>query len=176
MMLRSFLLSSVVLFALLAGGCASTAGDSGYPSLARRAVELRLNAPSDSPPPAPPPPQVTTDLVTAISALEADASRGDAAFQAELTQTQRLVAGARGNAVGSEAWFVAQAALSGLDQTLRPSRLALAELDRLHVAAEMDGRMADAEALAAAAGRVAAMAAAQRTAFDQLGGLLSNGS
>lgn len=173
-MLRPTLFLSALGPVVLLSGCASIADDGTYPSLERRAVEVRLNAPADSPPPAPPPPPaVTADLVTAIAGLEADAGRGDAAFRTALAAVQRQVSAARGAAAGSESWFVAQAALSGLDQTRGPTTLALTELDRLHLAAEMDGRTADAEALAVAAARVAATAAAQRAAFDQLAGALA---
>lgn len=172
-MLRTYRLSVIAFGLLIASGCASVGDDATYPSLERRAVEARLNPPADSPAPPPTPPSVTADLASAISALEADALRGEAAFRAELAVTQQRVAAARGAASGSAAWFAAQAAISGLDQTRAPSRLALAELDRLHLAAEMDGRGADAALLAAAAARVAAIAAGQRMAFDQLSGMLA---
>lgn len=168
---RTHALTASVL-ALLASGCTTVADSGAYPSLERRAVELRLGAPVDSPPPEPVPPVVTADLVTAIAALEADAARGEAAFRAALAAAQQEVAAARTAPAESPAWFSAQAALSGLEQTRRATRLALAELDRLHMAAEMDGRTADAALLAAAAARVAALAAAQAADFAALEGAL----
>ncbi len=172
-MLRSVLLATTLIPALLFSGCTSVTDSGAYPSLDRRSIELRVNPPADSPPPAVVPPPVTAELTTAIAALEADAGRGDMAFQTSFATVRPMVTAARSAASGTEGWFAAQAALSGLDQALGATRLALTELDRLHVAAEMDGRAADAVLLAGAAARVARMAAQQRAAFDQLGGMLA---
>lgn len=171
---RRLLPLPILAAALMATGCTSIADDAGYPSLERRAVEVRLNARADSPAPEPPVPSVTADLVTAIAALEADAARGEAAFRAALSATRPAVLAARSASVGSAPWFSAQAAISGLDQTRGATRLALTELDRLQLAAELDGRSADAAALAAAAARVAALASGQLTDFTALSGALAD--
>ena len=124
--------------------CATTV-DRTYPSLARRAVELRGQVPANRPVVDAPPAVVTAELGAAISALQSDAARGQAAFAAALPGVEARVQTARGAAAGSEPWFIAQAALSVLDNARAPSTLALAELDRLVVVATLgsDVRQSD---------------------------------
>lgn len=164
------LLSSVL---PVLGGCATTP-DSDYPSLARRAIELRVPAATvpSSPQPALPEP-VTADLATAIAALDRDAMAGASAFAAGLPAAQTAVAAARGAAVESETWVLAQLAISRLDQNRAPTTVALAEADRLVGARGVAGEQAGAVELTALQARIATIAAEQRAALDQLLGALS---
>jgi hypothetical protein len=172
-MLRTPSICHSALFGLLAlaGGCASV-DDSGYPSLERRAAELRGN-PAPAPAPAPPPPPVTVAFAQAVAALNADAARGEAAFRAALPAANRMIMAARGSAVASEPWFAAQAALSALEQQRAPTLLALTEIDRLLLEAELAADANRTAPLAQLARTVAAQEAAQTAELNRLGGLLA---
>jgi hypothetical protein len=157
--------------ALLAG-CASV-DTSGYPSLERRVVEARLN-PVAGPAPAPAPPPVTAGFAQALGALSTDAARGEAAFRGALPGAERTIAAARGTALASEPWFAAQAALSALEATRAPTLLALAEIDRLLLEAELAGDANRAVPLGALARDVAAQESQQTATLNRLSGLLAN--
>jgi hypothetical protein len=109
-----------------------------------------------------PPEPVSATLEEAIRALGADADRGDAAFRAALAENRAEVVAGQGAAVGSEAWAVAQRALSRIEATRAPTTLALAELDRLVVT------QAESPQLAAQQSRVAALVAAQTALIRSL--------
>ena len=152
--------------------CASV-DDGQYPSLARRAVELRAAAPVEtSPTPALPEP-ATADLATAFAALRNDAGRGDTAFAAELARSRALIESARGSASESEAWVQAQIRVSALDSARAPSTLALAEVDRLTVERGVAGNAAGAAELASLQVEVAAMVERQNRTLDQLLAMLA---
>jgi hypothetical protein len=156
---------------LTLAGCATV--DTGdYPSLARRSIELRVNAaaPSVEQPALPEP--ATADFATALAGLDGDATRGETAFRAALGAAEQAVAGARGSARESEAWVVAQIAISRLDAARAPSTLALAEVDRLVQARALAGEAAGAAELTALQTRVAALVTGQSAMLDRLlGGL-----
>jgi len=133
-----------------------------YPSLARRPVERSATVVPSTPAAPTPPAPVSATLAEAIRGLGNDADSGEAAFRAALTETQAAVAAGRGAAVGSEAWSVAQRALSRLEAVRAPTTLALAELDRLVVT------QPESAELAAQQVRVAALVAAQAALINGL--------
>jgi hypothetical protein len=153
-------------------GCASI-DDSSYPSLERRAVEVRGNPVPAPIVEAPPIPIVTVAFSAALRALSADAGRGEAAFRAALPNAERTIMAARGGGAASESWFAAQAALSSLEQTRAPTLLALAETDRLLLEAELAGDAARTTLLAALARDVAVQETAQTEALNRLGNMLA---
>lgn len=161
------LLSRVLPIAMMLPLAACATGDmADYPSLAQRPVERRLAVP---PPPdvVPEPAPASATLEQALAALLRDAQAGDATFRAALAQV-RPVAGGLAAAAGSEEWAVAQRALSRADIARGPTRLALAELDRLAIdQAQLDGAV---EAVAAVQAQVAALVAEQNRALAALGG------
>lgn len=159
--------SKVLPIAMLLPLAACATGDmADYPSLAQRPVERRLAVP---PPPvvAPEPVPVSATLEQALAALLRDAQTGDAAFRAALAEFRPVAAGLAA-APGSEEWAVAQRALSRADIARGPTRLALAELDRLAIDQLQQGGAAD--AVAAVQAEVAALVAEQNRAMAALGG------
>ncbi|MEJ7926157.1 hypothetical protein WG908_05215 [Sphingobium sp. AN641] len=135
-MIRSRLLPSL---ALLLSGCVGAQG--GYPSLAKRPIE---GAPMAQPAPVVAPP-VAADpaLAQEVARYAAQAQAGQSAFDARLDAADRAARAAAGAGVSSEAWVVAQQAISALEQARNDSVSALASLDVLYVAranAEADGK------------------------------------
>ena len=111
----------------------------GYPSLTRRPVESRdrdaeiaakataqqaETAQTASEDPA---------LAAEVTTLGQKAMAASSAFDTRLDSSQRVVAAGRGAAIGSEAWVVAQQAISLLDSERYESVAALASLDTLYV-------------------------------------------
>lgn len=101
------------------------------PSLAPRPVEkLPINPPaepSETDTPADP------GLAARIAPLVEAARAGDAAFAGQRTETEAAVAKAGGAGEGSEAWIVAQQALSALDTARGPVRDAVAAIEAMRV-------------------------------------------
>lgn len=129
----------VLTVALLAlGGCAS-ANRSRFPSLERRAAErqygtaLPVTVPSTGAQPAPLP--ANAGFAARVSALRDRAQDAHRAFSAQQGAATRLATAARGAAPGSEAWSVAQVALAGLDSARSEGMIAMADLDRMLIAA-----------------------------------------
>lgn len=127
------------LAALSLAACASGAsGD--YPSLAKRPIEERF-AVVESVPLAPPGP-LPADLAGRLARWRSDADAAAAAFTALRGETEAAVAAARGAAPASEAWVVAQQALSRLTVARGPLVVALGDIDALYVARQ-DGDAID---------------------------------
>jgi hypothetical protein len=127
------------LAALSLAACASGAsGD--YPSLAKRPIEDRF-AVVETVPLAPPGP-LPADLAGRLERWRSDADAAAAAFTALRGETEAAVTAARGAAPGSEAWVVAQQALSRLTVARGPLTVALGDIDALYVARQ-DGDAID---------------------------------
>ena len=127
---RRALFCLVPLAVLLVAGCASGAS-ADYPSLGKRAIEERFAVVETVP--LPPPGPLPTDLAARLERWRADAATADAAFAALRAETAAAVAAARGAAPGSEAWVVAQQALSRLAVARGPVVAALGDADALYI-------------------------------------------
>ena len=114
--------------ALFLSGCAQTL--TGYPSLAKRAVE---NAPVAEPVAAPVPVEADPALQAQVDRLSAQAQAGSAAFDKAWPAADRAARAAAGAAVSSERWVAAQLAISALEAARNDSVSALASLDTLYV-------------------------------------------
>ena len=114
--------------ALFLSGCAQTL--TGYPSLAKRAVE---NAPVAEPVAAPAPVEADPALQAQVDRLSAQAQAGSAAFDKAWPAADRAARAAAGAAVSSELWVAAQLAISALEAARNDSVSALASLDTLYV-------------------------------------------
>lgn len=167
-MKRTLLLCTLASPALLVlAGCATT-GEDGYPDLGPRAVEGRLDTvPPEAValPPAPPP---AADLAARIVQLAEQAEAAQQRFDAALPATQAAVTNARGAAVSSEAWVVAQSAISVLESERGPASDALAEADALIIARADSGERAGTDELTALRDRLVTMVAAQQAVIDRL--------
>ena len=119
------LLPSIALFL---SGCAGTL--TGYPSLAKRAVE---NAPVGEAPAPPAPIAADPALLAQVDRLAAQAQAGSAAFDKAWPGADRATRAASGAAVSSESWVTAQLAISALEAARNDSVSALASLDTLYV-------------------------------------------
>lgn len=135
----------------------SACGGADYPSLAIRPAERitgTAEAAQPSPEPSTAPLPASVDVTGPAANLVAQAQGAHQRFLARRAETERLISGARGKAVGSEAWSVASVALASLESARSDAMVALAELDERYAAqsivAESDGNPADAAALAAA--------------------------
>ena len=119
--MRRAVLIPIIMF----GACSSTGGP--YPSLQPRAAErldprLPVVRPMNDRP-------VTPALAARLNALVADARSASGAFEAAVSEAERLAASA--GAPQSEGWTVAQEALSAAVAARRPVALALAEIDTI---------------------------------------------
>ena len=142
--------------------CATAPGD--YPSLAIREAERVSGTLQPAQPYVPPPvPQAT--LADAAS-LVAQARAAHAAYGSRLSGVRSTVSAARGAEFGSERWAVASVAVTQLETERSRAMIALAELDRLHVAAATEGGAVD--ELAAAQAEVARIVAEQTAGIDEL--------
>ncbi len=112
------------LVALAAAGCADT---KGYPSLAPRAVEKVENTTIPAPPLAAA--SIGADSRRRINEAATRANEASSAFNAALANAQSAVAEARGAAFGTDSWINAQTAISALERTRAPIKLALSDLD-----------------------------------------------
>lgn len=121
------LAAATTLCLFTAAGCAGTTEH--YPSLAPRAIEKRGEEPESAP--LPPPAPADSSMAQRLESLVSEARRGDAAFIAALPGTERAIIGARGAAVGGEAWIAAQQQLSALDAARTPTSTAMNALDSL---------------------------------------------
>ena len=120
----------------LLGACA-TADDGEYPSLAIRDVERVSGTLAPPAPYVPPPtPAAVSDRLTQLASEAASAHR---AFGTEAPRARTAANAARGDAVGSETWAVAQVALAALESARSRAMIALADLDRLYVDAAVQG-------------------------------------
>jgi len=110
---------------IVLSACSSTGGP--YPSLQPRATEqidprLPVMRPINDRP-------ATPALIARLGALVADAQSGNAAFEAAMSEAQRLAASA--GSPQSDGWVAAQEALSAAVAARRPVSEALAEIDAI---------------------------------------------
>ena len=104
------------------------------PSLERREVELRdRQAEAKAPPPAI---ETVSDpaLARDLAAMLARADKAEADFAVARSAAQAATGAARGDAVGSEDWSVAQTRISALDAPRRELAQILGDLEELYVA------------------------------------------
>ena len=107
------------------------------------------------------------DRAARIAALIDRANGADARFQTELAETRGSVGVASGAAVGSEAWVVAQQAISRADARRTAVSESLADLDRMQI----DGP--ESQALDQALASVSALEQGERSALLALRDRLS---
>lgn len=153
---------------LLAAGCSMPEADP--PSLGPRAIEGVLDEPAYAIAPV-----ASADdpaLAARIAELVAEAEAGDARFAELLPPTERIVSRAAGSPAESEAWIVAQVELSALDGARSPTTTALGALDEIFARQAIDGAPAEAQRLAAARARVAALYEAQARRVSALQAML----
>ncbi|MEO6153317.1 MAG: hypothetical protein ABIT09_13440 [Croceibacterium sp.] len=148
-MKRFALLAPVVLLA----ACKSDGGT--YPSLAIRPAERATGTLIPVTPYVPPP--TPPAVATSLGQLESAVTSAHAAFQREVPAARSAVNAARGSALGSEAWSVAQVSIAGLESTRSRAMIALADLDRIYAAAATEG------------GELTRIAATRDTAVAQVG-------
>ena len=142
--------------------CASAPGD--YPSLAVRDAE-RVSGTLQPAEPYVPPPASPAVLANAASLIEQAAAAYES-YRGKLAGARSAVQAARNAGFGSEPWAVASVAIAGLETERSRAMIALADLDRLTVAAATEGGATD--ELAAAQARVDAMVAEQTADIDGL--------
>jgi hypothetical protein len=123
--------------ALLLAGCATASTQ--FPSLAIRDSE-RVSGTMATPatPVAPPAPPSSATLAQ-LDQLLATVRASHAAFTTATPAARRVVANARGAALGSDAWSAAQVAVAGLESSRSDGMIALGDLDRLFVDAVVAG-------------------------------------
>jgi len=114
--------------ALLAASACAPEGP--YPSLAPRPIEKAMADSEELPAPTP----ISDDagLPARLETLAAQARRGQADYQAALSEAQE--AAAKAGPSGSDSWIVAQQALSRLEAARATTTTALADIDSLAMA------------------------------------------
>jgi hypothetical protein len=153
---------------LIALACAATAacasGPDAYPSLAIRDAE-RVSGTLQPAQPYVPTPAAPVVLQNA-QALVDQAEGAHESFRRQLDGVRNAAQAARGAGIGSERWAVASVAIAGLETERSRAMIALADLDRMAVAAATEGGALD--ELAAAQARVDAIVAQQSAEIDGL--------
>ena len=153
---------------LIALACAATAacasGRDDYPSLAIRDAE-RVTGTLQPAEPYVPTPAAPVVLANA-QALVDQAESAHESFRRQLNGARSAAQAARGARMGSERWAVASVAIAGLETERSRAMIALAELDRLAVAAATEGGALG--ELAAAQAQVDAMVAEETAGIDDL--------
>lgn len=119
----------VPIISVTLSGCAMQQGD--FPSLLKRPYE------DDSPIRESSAPAVAISSLSAeqqnrLNAAAANSGAADDQFQTRLPLVKKRVAAARGGAVSSESWIVAQMELAALEIVRSPSVEALADIDALY--------------------------------------------
>ncbi len=156
------------------GGCSSD--KAGYPSLARRPAEQAANDPAQAmPAPAPLPAfgPAPAELTARLDTLVANARAAHERFRSRSARAEQLVGSASGSAVASEAWAVATVALADLESARSDAMVALADLDALLAADQVDHAVSgggNASSIAAARDKVIAMVGEEDTALASLRG------
>ncbi|WP_417613684.1 hypothetical protein [Parasphingorhabdus sp.] len=119
----------VTIITVTLSGCAMQEGD--FPSLLKRPYEDEpvMDAATDS---AAVVASLPTDVEQKLNDAVAQSRAADAAFEARLPAVKSRVDAARGSAVSSELWVVAQMELAGLEMVRSPSVEALADIDTLY--------------------------------------------
>ncbi len=165
-MKRLLLLLPVTAASLALSACAAAQSPTA-PSLAKRAVEGRLNV---APPPVvvPPPGPLPADLAGRLARWEADGAAGQKAFAAERDSTAQLVSAAAGAAVAGERWVVAQQAISRLIAARAPLTAALADLERLYIERSVDEAIDGLPDIYALRDRLAEQVSAQDAVIEAL--------
>ncbi|GMM94090.1 hypothetical protein [Qipengyuania sp. MTN3-11] len=136
---RPHLPAGAAFLALSLAGCQSTQGV--YPSLAVRDIE-RVEGQFETAP-APPldvpnvPTEYTGTLAQRLAALGSAAREAHARFLSARQGAAQLAAAASGAEIGSDSWASAQVALADLDSIRSDTAIALADLDILAIAAEV---------------------------------------
>ena len=125
------------LLCALAAGCASTPGD--YPSLAIRDAERVSGTLQPAEPYVPAPVDAAT--LASVEGLVQQANAAYAAYRGKLERVRATALRARGASVGS--WAAASVALAELETERSRTMVALADLDRLYVAAATEGSATD---------------------------------
>jgi hypothetical protein len=158
---RQLALLSVAALALSA--CASPGR---YPSLGMRDAERATGTlqPAEAEPYVPP--ATPAETLDRLGRLVAEAQAAHQGFLAA-AERARPLAGA-GAAEGSDAWSKAQIALADLEANRSNTMISLAELDRLHVDAELAG--AELQRIAAARDEVSALIESENRTIDALRG------
>ncbi|MCE7795007.1 hypothetical protein LWE61_00395 [Sphingobium sufflavum] len=140
-----------------------------YPSLSRRPVESRdrdaelAKAAEQVVAPRP----LDAAVLAELGRLSTQATAGGSAFDRDVAQSDRAVAAAAGTAsVSSEAWILAQQALSALDASRFDSVSALAGMDSIYVEQLNGGR--DVSAVEGYRAPVLAMVDRQNDRLDSL--------
>jgi len=142
--------------------CASAPGD--YPSLAIRDAERVSGTLQPAEPYVPTP--VAPVVLANAQALVQQAGAAHESFLGQLAGARSAVQTARGAGFGSEPWAVASVAIAGLETERSRAMIALADLDRLAVAAATEGGALG--ELATAQARVDAMVAEETATIDDL--------
>lgn len=139
-----------------------------YPSLAPRPIETRdrdaeiAKAALDQPPPAP----LDASVASELARLNTQALAAAKAFDQDFAASDRTVNAARSSAATSEAWVMAQEAISALDARRYDSVTALASIDSIYV--EQLNRGGDMTAVDGYRAPVAAMVDGQNDRLDSL--------
>jgi len=130
--------------ALPLAGCAAP---EGYPTLAIRDSE-RVSSTFEAPPsPIYTPASLAGATLAELGELVESARTAHARFLSQAGETRAPVANAAGAERGSLGWSAAQAAIANLESTRADALIALADIDRLYVAAALEGEeMAQIEA------------------------------
>lgn len=117
-------------------GCAAP---EGYPSLAIRDSE-RVSGTFETPTsPIYTPPATAPATLAELGALADSARAAHARFLVQVDETRGPVANAAGAETGSLGWSAAQVAVARLESTRADALVALADIDRLYVAAAIEG-------------------------------------
>ncbi|WP_137679676.1 hypothetical protein [Aurantiacibacter suaedae] len=155
---------------LALGACATPPGD--YPSLAQREIErvdMVITPPQTIP--APPPSPAEPTLSQAEDLVKSVRSAHNAFLAGESAVRSRVAAARRANA-GSDAWALAEVALAGLSTQRSRAMVALADLDRLFIAASTSGEST--ETIGEARSEAAGMVAAQDAVLSELSAELAS--
>lgn len=161
-----------ILTLVLLTGCAG--GTAEFPSLAKRAVESRSDAPLSGPAlPAPNTPIDGASLDKANAAVRS-AREAESAFGAALAPARQAVSKAAGASFGTEAWIEAQMAVSALERARLPVKTALSDVDDLQGALISSNPAADTSALAAASRVIGDIDAEQARTVESLMAQLSS--
>lgn len=168
--------ATLLLAALLVSGCA-TPRDGRFPSLARRDVERAFGT-IQPPPPPPMPERIPPSTGSRLAIHREQALEAHRRFEQRRGRAASLVAAARGAAIGSESWSVAQVALADLEAARSESMIALADLDVLYTgaaeAAAPTGGSAELDAVAAVRDEVSGWIGQEDAVLAELRGRLAS--
>ena len=146
----------------LLASCATASGD--YPSLAVREAE-RVTGRLDAPEPYVPEP-ISEATLADVEQLVAQAAEAHESFLQKLAPARSAVRAAQGAGVGTERWSVASVAIADVESARSRTMVAMADLDRLYVAAATEG--AATEELATAQQRVDALVEQETAAIEDM--------